>query len=156
MSKYSFKFKEEVVRKKLSGRPVMEIVKETGVSDVTIYAWAKQFAAGNLTEEDYSPRSISIPEKYKLLTECFSTPSESRGEWQRKNGVHPDHLEKWNTEIKTTLMKPSKEKEEIKKLKVENQRLEKELKKKDKALAEAAALLVLKKKYQHLWEDEEK
>jgi hypothetical protein len=33
---------------------------------------------------------------------------------------------------------------------------QRELKKKDKALAEAAALLVLKKKYQHLWEDEEK
>jgi hypothetical protein len=33
--------------------------------------------------------------------------------------------------------------------------LERELARKEKALAEAAALLVLKKKLQHLWEDED-
>jgi hypothetical protein len=34
--------------------------------------------------------------------------------------------------------------------------LERELRRKDKALAEAAALLVLQKKFQALWEEEEK
>jgi hypothetical protein len=50
----------------------------------------------------------------------------------------------------------SKEKEEIKKLKEENQLLKKELERKDKALAEAAILLTLKKKFKGLWEDEDK
>jgi hypothetical protein len=41
-------------------------------------------------------------------------------------------------------------------LKDENDSLKKEILRKDKALAEAAALLVLQKKFRALWEDEEK
>jgi hypothetical protein len=37
----------------------------------------------------------------------------------------------------------------------ENAKLKKEIDRKDKALAEAAALLVLQKKFRALWEDEE-
>ena len=37
-----------------------------------------------------------------------------------------------------------------------NEQLERELRRKDKALAEAAALLVLQKKFQAMWEAEEK
>jgi hypothetical protein len=40
-------------------------------------------------------------------------------------------------------------------LKAENKQLARELKRKDKALAEAAALLVLQKKYQALWEEKD-
>ena len=53
------------------------------------------------------------------------------------------------------MKKPDSLKAENKQLKEYMKKLHKELLKKDKALAEAAALLVLKKKYQHLWEDEE-
>lgn len=41
-------------------------------------------------------------------------------------------------------------------LKDENTRLKRELVRKDKALAEAAALLILQKKFRALWEDEDK
>jgi transposase len=50
----------------------------------------------------------------------------------------------------------NKDKVEIKKLKEENKQLQRELNKKDKALAEVTALLTLKKKLSYLWEDEEK
>jgi hypothetical protein len=46
------------------------------------------------------------------------------------------------------------EKQAIKQLQHEKQQLERELRRKEKALAEAAALLVLQKKYQALFEDE--
>lgn len=157
MSKYSYKFKEEVVRKKLSGRPVLEISKETGVSDVTIYHWAKMFKAGTLKDDnlDY-PGNISAQQKYRLLIESYSIPKDEHGKWLRENGVHPEHLKKWNLEVENIMTKPNSEKKEIKKLKAELKTAEREIKKKDKALAEAAALLVLKKKYQYLWEEEEK
>ncbi len=54
------------------------------------------------------------------------------------------------------MLKNNDDKKEIKKLKKENEDLKKELHYKDKALAEVTALLALKKKFIHLWEDEGK
>ena len=45
---------------------------------------------------------------------------------------------------------------EVRRLKDEVKQLERQLNRRDKALAEAAALLVLQKKYQALWEGEDK
>ena len=45
---------------------------------------------------------------------------------------------------------------EIRTLKDENEQLKRALLRKDKALAEAAALLILQKKFQALWEEEVK
>ena len=88
--------------------------------------------------------------KYQTLTD------EDQGEWLRKNGIHSDHIEKWKEEIFDAMNQNNKDKQEIKKLKEENKQLQRELNKKDKALAEVTALLALKKKLSHLWEDEEK
>ena len=157
MTKYSAKFKEEVVRKKLSGRTVLEISRETGVSTIAIYEWLKKYQGGNLnTGYKKYAGNYSTDEKYNLLLESKSIPDENKGEWLRKKGVHSDHLSKWNDEIKTKMAEPNKEKKEIQRLKEELKKAQREIKKKDKALAEAAALLVLKKKYQYLWEEEEK
>jgi len=156
MNKYSTKFKEEVVRKKLSGRPVLEISKETGVADVTIYQWAKRFQTGTLSTKESFPGNFSVNQKYQLLMDYYSIPKNKTGHWLRENGVHTEHITKWKNEIGVLMTKPSKEKDEIKKLKSELLTAHREIRKKDKALAEAAALLVLKKKYQYLWEEEEK
>jgi hypothetical protein len=156
MKNYSQEFKEEVVRKKLSGTPVLELSEQTGVSDVTIYKWLKDNVSSSNQINSRYPGNFTIEDKYNLLIESHSIADDEKGKWLRKNGVHSGHLTKWNEEIKQKMTTNNNDKQELKKLKEENKKLHKELKKKDKALAEAAALLVLKKKYQHLWEDEEK
>jgi len=157
MNKYSPEFREEVVRKKLSGRAVSEISEETGVSDVTIYQWAKDFKNGK-QHSDLGPTPLKLGREKRLAMffEYQTISSGNQGEWLRKNGVHSEHLEAWKKEFELSLNKESKLKEEIKRLKEALKLSERELKKKEKALAEAAALLVLKKKYLHLWEEEEK
>ena len=60
--------------------------------------------------------------------------------------------------IDTAQLQPDRERQaaaEVKQLKQRNRALEKELRRKEKALAESAALLVLQKKYRALWEDED-
>jgi len=156
MKDYSIQFKENVVKKRLSGRPIKEIMKDSGVSNSTIYKWIKELNQGTLAERANYPGTFSPITKYNLLQESFQTPEEKKGKWLREKGVHPDHLKKWDLEIKDIMTKPSKDKEEIRFLKEELKKAQRELRKKDKALAEAAALLVLKKKYQYLWEEEEK
>jgi cell division septum initiation protein DivIVA len=63
------------------------------------------------------------------------------------------HLEQWKQEsIKGDSVKPSARlSAEIRDLKRENASLKKELQRKDMALAETAALLVLKKKADSIW-----
>lgn len=156
MSKYSVKFKEEVVKKILSGRPVSEISKETGVSNVTIYEWVRNLKAGSVSPEETAPNKYPILEKFKLLLKSFALTDEHKGKWFRENGVHPDHLQKWNDEIESELLKPNTYKTKFKELREENKTLKAELARKEKALAETAALLVLRKKFNALFEVEEK
>lgn len=93
-------------------------------------------------------------DKFKLLLKSFTITEETKGKWFRENGVHPEHLQKWNDEIEDTLLKPENYKNKYKELKIENKNLRTELTRKEKALAETAALLVLRKKYLALFEEE--
>ena len=73
--------------------------------------------------------------------------------------MYPEQIKQWKQVcIDTAELQPDRERqatEEVKQLKARNRALEKELRRKEKALAESAALLVLQKKYRALWEDED-
>jgi hypothetical protein len=70
----------------------------------------------------------------------------------RAQGVFPHHLETWQKEFINSTHKPAQETSD-KSLRDENKQLKKDLQRKEKALAEAAALLVLQKKFQAFWEE---
>jgi transposase len=74
------------------------------------------------------------------------------GKFCRENGLYVDKVKKWRSDFETSLDEEPgavKEiKEELYEEKRKNKLLEKELNRKEKALAEAAALLVLQKKFQ--------
>ncbi len=74
--------------------------------------------------------------------ESQSISEENQGEWLRKNGLHSDHLNKWKDEIFDMMNKKNEDKMELRKAKEQIRELEKEINKKDKALAEVTALLV--------------
>jgi transposase-like protein len=154
--KYSHDFKENVVQKALSRNNVREVSEETGVTAWSIYQWIKQFKSGNITADGSGPKGYSLNKKQMLLLEAQSIPDEDQGEWLRKNGLHSDHLNKWRDEIFDMMNKKNEDKIEIRKAKAKIKELEKEINRKDKALAEVTALLTLKKKLISLWGDEEK
>jgi transposase-like protein len=154
--RYSYEFKENIVQKALTRKNVREVAEETGVTAWSIYQWIKQFESGNIKADETGPKGYSLNKKQLLLLEAQSIPEEDQGEWLRKNGLHSDHLNKWRDEIFDMMNKKNEDKIEIRKLKQKNKELEKEINRKDKALAEVTALLTLKKKLNHLWEDEEK
>lgn len=153
--KYSYEFKENIVQKALSGRNVREVADETGVTPWSIYQWIKQFKNGNFNSGGSGPKGFSLNKKQLLLLESKSISEEDQGEWLRKKGIHSDHLNKWKDEIFDAMNKKSEEKIELRKAKEKIKELQKEINRKDKALAEVTALLALKKKLSHLLEDEE-
>lgn len=152
----SHEFQENIVKKVLMGNTVKAVSEETGISIWRIYRWIKELGNGTMITGMNGPRSLSLPQKHALLLEYKGIAGENAGEWLRKNGLCSDHLEKWQKEIENAMSNNNEEKIEIRKLKEENEALKKELARKEKALAEVSALLVLKKKLSHLWEDEEK
>jgi transposase-like protein len=158
--KYSKGFKNTVLKKVLppESRPISEVCKETGVSDQTIRNWLKLLKDDNLNTSDseISPESRNASEKMTLLLEGRSIEPEKLGQWLRKNGLHTEHLSLWEQELRDKISDKNKsEKQKYNELKKKYKVLEKDLLRKEKALAEAAALLVLKKKANILWGDNE-
>lgn len=155
--KYSLEFKENVVKKVLTGSKVVDVATEAGTSRWRVYQWVKEQRNGGIVADSSNgPRGLLLTHKQALLLESKTIAKDEIGEWLRTKGLCSDHLEKWQKEITDAMNKNSEEKNEIRKLKEENAALQKELKRKNFALAEMTALVALKKKLSYLWEEEEK
>lgn len=158
--KYCKTIRKGVLKKVLppENQRISKVSKETGISDQTIRNWIKESKSGKVTEdtEEKSIRSLTSQEKYHLLKESFKVKKEDLGRFLRERGLHSEHLTLWDQEIREMVHKKSNKKDkELKALKKKVKALEKELNRKDKALAETTALLVLKKKLELLLEDPE-
>lgn len=124
-----------------------------GISEQTIRNWIKQKKDGifDTVQGDKSLRYLSSKEKYQLLMESARIPEEKLGEFLRERGLHSEHLKLWDQELREMVTKKEDKKDKkLRELIKRNKELEKELTRKEKALAETAALLVLKKKLEIL------
>jgi hypothetical protein len=73
----------------------------------------------------------------------------------RHNGIFTHHLKQWREDFESGASSSPAHVTELRDLKSSHKNLQSELNRKEKALAEVAALLVLQKKFQALWEDQE-
>jgi len=158
--KYSSGFKQGILRKVLppESRAVTEVSKETGIAEQTIRNWMERARNGRLESDngEIAPGERRASEKLKLLIESKSIQPEQLGEWQRSKGLHSEHLALWEQELTTIVAdKDDALRTELKETKKKLKDTERELARKDKALAEFAALVALKKKADALWGDSE-
>lgn len=169
---YSQEFQEKIVAKLLhpTGPSVLQLAEETGISKSTLYKWLSNFKqqpsniktkTDKMTEKPLNspvairPQNWSALDKFKAITETASMSEKEIGAYCRQNGIYASNLEQWEKTIIEGL-KPSVNKEqriENVKLKAEIKMLKSELNRKEKALAEASALLILKKKAHLIWGD---
>jgi transposase-like protein len=108
-----------------------------------------------LVTKEKRPQDWSAAEQLIALHESHGLSGESLHAWCREKGLFAHHLTSWRTAFCTD-GKLSPVTRELRTLKDENDQLKRELVRKEKALAEAAALLILQKKFRALWEDEGK
>lgn len=149
---YSEEFRKAIVQKMCmpGGKTVAELSQEIGVSDQTLYNWRKMIQ--NDVSKGYkerSPRGWKLSDKYQAVLDTANQSGEELGQWLRKNGLQTTHIDLWKKECLTVLSNNTY-REENKGLKEKIIELEKEINRKDKALAEVTALLVLKKKLSDL------
>ena len=90
------------------------------------------------------------------MVDAAHLSDEELGSFLRSKGLHSAQLDEWRLLAEEALAglarpKPRKASPEVKQIKA----LEKELLRKDRALAEVTALLALKKRMQELWGDED-
>jgi len=147
---YSRAVKVSVLKKVLppSNQSIGSVSKEMGIGDQTIRNWLNDSKSGklNLDSVESSPRFLSNKEKYQIIREASAISEAEKGHFLRERGLHSEHLTLWDQELRELMdnKKDNKDKE-LKGLKNRVKSLEKELNRKDKALAETAALLTLKK-----------
>jgi hypothetical protein len=102
--------------------------------------------------EGTNPEDRSMVEKQEILLEAASLPQEELGAWLRERGIHEEHLKLWRNEIREALKSnKSLERKEVSEIKKKIKALEKEIERKDKALAEITVIMALKKKLEGIW-----
>lgn len=111
--------------------------------------------SGKKSAEEWSGEA-----KLAVVLETASLNADELSRYCRRKGLYPEQIARWKQAcIDTAQLQPDRDREaaeEVRALRQRNRALEKELRRKEKALAESAALLVLQKKYRALWEDEDK
>ena len=85
----------------------------------------------------------------------YGLGEEELGRWCRQHGVHTHHLVQWRRELIEGGSEQANLSKEARSLREENRVLKKDLRRKEKALAETTALLVLKKKAALIWGESE-
>ncbi len=158
---YSIQVKEAVLQKVLHGnKPHHEIAMEYGIGKSTISKWLRQYKQNgsiNLKSKEKRPKDWTSEGRITALITTGSMSPEECASWCRKKGIFPHHLEQWKKDAISGMAVGSRKKqsEVEKQLRKENSALKKDLNRKEKALAETAALLVLKKKAQAIWGEPE-
>lgn len=159
---YSREFKDSVRSKILSRgkRTIAEICEEAGVGVPAASNWIRQHGSSSGMKKQKSSSQWNPEQKLKALIETASLSEAELGAYLRKEGLFSTQLDEWRSEFLSSMtsqrkLKTPKKDERDKKIKI----LEREILRKDKALAEASALLILQKKAHLLWgikdEDEE-
>lgn len=160
-TEYTPVFREQALAKVFSrgARNVQSVAAELNMSYHTLKNWMREEKKKTLLQSEPGPRrpgEWSAAERFQALLETHAMDEVSRNGWCREHGVYPQQLQAWRLEIEQGETAPAAAaRRELRELKEANKQLERELKRKEKALAEAAALLVLQKKYQALWEDKD-
>jgi transposase-like protein len=155
---------------KLSGPRAMTataLSTEVGIPQGTLSRWLKEAATippkmSPTDDESTKTRDAqewSPEEKVAFVMEAAAVPSAEFGAFLRRKGVHEAQLDEWRKQVMegaAASMRPQNRRAEREAAAADAKKirqLEREILRKDKALAETAALLVLQKKVQAIWGD---
>jgi transposase-like protein len=163
-NEHSTEFREQALSKvrHRGARSVREIAEELNMSAGTLRKW---WARSNQTVPEATPMtdlphalaadSWSAAQRLLALQQTHGLSSTALHAWCREKGVFEHQLIAWRHAFCAVPAPESRDaKLALRELQTRNDGLQRELRRKEKALAEAAALLVLQKKFQALWEDE--
>ena len=158
MTQYSPERKEAVLRKILppQSRSVVEVANEEGIHCSTLYSWLKIAQNNGVTMSNSA--SLTAEKKLAIIIETSPLTESELAKYCRENGFYPEKIKAWKSGfVQSMQTKKVSNKASIKETqadKAEIKALKKELRRKEKALAETAAILVLRKKLNAFYDPE--
>jgi transposase-like protein len=162
MRRYSEAVKADV-RRRMSPphrQSVAQISAELGIHVVTLYNWRKTWRLQGevVPASEKDPEGWGATDKFTVVLETAGLNVTELSAYCRERGLYPEQVERWRQASQDANEKPVltlKEQKELERLRAQDQReikrLKQELRRKEKALAEAAALLIASKKIQAFW-----
>lgn len=163
MKRYSAERRESVIQKMMPphNTPIPELAAETGISDVTLYTWRKRARVEGIAvpADGKNPEKWSSEDKFAIVLEAAALNEAELAEYCRRKGLYAEQIAAWRKAClqanANSAAQAKEQREQGKKDRKQIKKLERELHRKEKALAEAAALLVLQKKAQAIWGEAE-
>lgn len=123
----------------------MELVaREVGVGVGTLERWREDAQSRPARGRAWTARA-----RLEALMATAAMAQAGKSAWCREHGVYPGELDKWRSSATAALAEPEEARASPQATRADRQRIkqpERELLRKDRALAETAALLVLSKK----------
>ena len=163
MTRYSTAFKDAIIGRILSpdSKSIRSVAAENDVPIGTVLSWLnkKEIPMKKYVDKlDKVDKGIeeSLQTRFEIILESASMSDEELSAYCRQKGIYPEDIEIWKQEMMSNLDSRNKKvlDEENNSLRIRVRELQAELKCKDKALAEASALLLLKKKAKIIWADQ--
>jgi len=133
--------------------------RETGIPKDTLYGWRRQAQRSRgiaPTASASGAERWSAKEKFAMVVETAALSEAEQGEYCRQRGLYPEPLQAWRRACEQAnagqaVPRPKTDTADQRRIR----ELERELSRQERALAEVAALLVLRKKAQAIWGKDE-
>lgn len=159
--RYSKLEKEKLIARMLPPEniSVTDLSKETGISKSTLQTWKTKAGNPKNTENNTVKRVVTPRDKFLTVMETYLLSEAELARYCREKGLFVEDVKKWHNACLNST-NGNADSDDVKELKLKQQEdakrikaLEKDLQFKEKALAETAALLVLRKKLQAILVD---
>jgi transposase len=146
MARYGQAFKDRAVARLLppESAPVETVSREIGVSVATLERWRAEALGGGRASRTWTAMA-----RLEAVIATAALDEAGKSAWCREQGLYPSELERWREAAAAALADPEEARaspEQTREAQRRIQALEREVRRKDTALAETAALLVLSKK----------
>lgn len=153
---YSSDIREAALRK-LSAhyRPTLNsVAREFGINPGTLRLWrdsGRRKQVGEMGNKAQRQQDWSLEKRFQALIETGHMNDDELGAYCRRHGIHANTLALWRENCMNAMRKNVALENELAETKAENRGLKRDARRKDKALAEASARLILQKKSEELW-----
>ncbi|PMJ38037.1 transcriptional regulator [Vibrio cyclitrophicus] len=162
MSRISVERKEAILKKLLPpySMSVKEVSEDEGISTAPLYHWRQQLrhSGAAVPNTNTSSEQWSAQTKLAIIAKTNSMIESELNQYDREKGLFPEQIQSWRREcmqgFKSSKEREAEAKKQAKANKLEIKELKKDLRLKEKALAETAALLVLRKKLRAFYGEE--
>lgn len=144
-----------------TNKPVSQIARESGITEQTLYTWRRELKGQGVPVpgDGKNAEDWTSEDKFAVVLETASLNAAELAEYCRRKGLFAEQIAAWREVCSSANANATQQarglREQSKDDKKRIRQLEKELNRKEKALAEAAALLILRKKAQAIWGDKE-